>query len=247
MNAFRRIIKIFSQFRLHPFYIADLKNILSLLFNNSIKLKIVLMKLQFDIKYLFAIVSFFFCVSYVNAQENFFVKSPELKGRFKIEKNITSSNIYKINQLGMKQYLAKAPLEFTNSNKPLLIAIPLPDGTTENYEIFESPILAPEIAAKFPEIKTYTGKSQNNNGRSVRISFTANGFDAIITGAGKDAVYFQKLSTNVKDNSFISYLASKAIHPGKPTSNNKCGALLEKKKMTSLLLVKQIPLLAHRI
>ncbi len=187
------------------------------------------MKSKFCFKYQLVFFSFLFCVSYANAQKSFFVKSPELKDRFKIEKNITSSNIYKINQLGMKQYLANAPLEFTNSNKPLLIAIPLPDGTTENFEIFESPVLSPEIAAKFPDIKTYTGKSQNNSGRNVRISFTANGFDAIITGAGKDAVYFQKLSNNVKDNSFISYFGSKAIHPGKPTSNNKCGALLEKK------------------
>ncbi len=173
--------------------------------------------------------SLLFCVSFSNAQKNFFIKSPELKGRFKIEKNITNSSIYKINQLGIKQYLAKAPLEFTNSNKPLLLTIPLPDGTTENFEIFESPVLSPEIAAKFPDIKTYTGKSQKNYGSTIRISFTEIGLDAIITGAGKDAVYFQKLSTNVNDNSFISYFGSKAIHPGKTNVNNKCGTPLEKK------------------
>jgi hypothetical protein len=61
------------------------------------------------------------------------------------------------------------------------------------------------------------------------MSFTANGFNAIITGAGKDAVYFQKLSTNVNDNSFISYFGSKAIRPIKTTSNDKCGTLGEKK------------------
>jgi hypothetical protein len=56
-----------------------------------------------------------FSFSYANAQKNFFVTSPELKGKYKIEKNIKSSTFYKINQMGMKQYLANAPLEFTNS------------------------------------------------------------------------------------------------------------------------------------
>ncbi len=191
------------------------------------------MKLSFTskFKHKFFLIALLFISFSALAQKDFFIKSQVQKGRFKLEKNLKSYTIYQVNESAIKQYLLKAPVEFTNS-KPLLLNVPMPNGLIKVFEIFESPMLSEKIAAEHPEIKTYTGKEKNNAAAKIRISFTANGFDAIILGVNSDAVYFQKASNLATDNVFISYFGSNATHPGKSLITSKCGT--EEKKKTDL-------------
>src|ERR1700743_980093 len=46
--------------------------------------------------------------------------------------------------------------EIIKSNNEPVIEIPMPDGTTNRFRIWESSIMEPALAAKFPAIKTYT-------------------------------------------------------------------------------------------
>ena len=165
-----------------------------------------------------------FCLG-ATAQVNYFEKAPQLKGKYALEKNLKSSVIYKIRETAMKQYLGKAPLEYkANGAAPLALVVPLPNNTSETFEMYESPMLSPEIAAQHPEIKTFAGKGKNNVSASIRITFTSAGFSAIILGINGDAVYFEKANNLSTDNIYISYFGSKATHPGKvQNSNNKCG------------------------
>ncbi len=160
------------------------------------------------------------------AQRNFFTRTKPT-GKYEIESSLKSYNVYKLDQSGFKEYISKSPSELTSNESisPIVISVPLPDGSMESFQIFESSILSPEIAAQFPDFKTYTGKSKSS-GLTIRISFTSIGFDAIITSAGKDVIYFQKANSNRADNNIISYFGSKATKLGKPNMSNKCGAIV---------------------
>ena len=142
--------------------------------------------------------------------------------------HIKKLSFYTLKQTDLRSYLAKAPMEFTQAAKPLALQMPLPNGKIETFMMVESPILAPAIAAKHPEIKTYSGKSSSDPTHTIRISFTAQGFNAIILGVENDAAYYDKVSTNPKDQVYRVYFARDAERP-KPTKatgqTNKCGTI----------------------
>jgi hypothetical protein len=110
-----------------------------------------------------------------------------------------------------------------------IITLPFPDGTFARFRFVESPVMAPGLAAKFPQIKTYTGRGVDNPGLSVNFDFSPAGFHGMIYSpadglifidpySAADAIhyicYFQK---DYKSNSKDSFLEGdiKGMAPAK--------------------------------
>jgi len=85
---------------------------------------------------------------------------------------------------GLRAALATAPLE-TQASGALVLALPLPNGSTGRFALREAPVLAPALAARFPDIKTYAGVGLDDPSASVRLDLTPQGFHAqVLAGAG---------------------------------------------------------------
>ncbi|HNH83870.1 MAG TPA: zinc-dependent metalloprotease family protein, partial [Acidobacteriota bacterium] len=95
-----------------------------------------------------------------------------------------------LNQPVLANLLKQAPLEFSHAAQTIstVMTLPMPDGTFSRFRIEESPVMEPELAAQFPEIKTYCGQGIDDPTAIVRFDRTPAGFHAMVLSAG-DTVY----------------------------------------------------------
>src|ERR1044071_3702626 len=86
-----------------------------------------------------------------------------------------------LNVESFKTILRRAPLESVNTNQePVTLALPLPGSDFMRFNIKDSPIMDPQLANRYPEIKTYSGQSIDDPTATTRFDWTQFGFHAII-------------------------------------------------------------------
>jgi hypothetical protein len=84
---------------------------------------------------------------------------------------VVNYKVFRLDTSQMSQLVNEAPFEdLRNFESDALVPIPLPSGGYEYFRIAESPVFAPELAADFPNIKSYKAISEGNSGRTGRIS-----------------------------------------------------------------------------
>jgi uncharacterized repeat protein (TIGR01451 family) len=101
--------------------------------------------------------------------------------------------------------LATAPREFSEAarSNPAEIMLPLPDGSFARFHFAESPIMEAELAAKFPEIKSYVGRGIDDRTLFTRFGWTYKGFHAIIF-SHEPTIYIDAYSADDQVH-YISY------------------------------------------
>jgi hypothetical protein len=112
----------------------------------------------------------------------------------------------------MRAALRAAPLESQAGATPLLFTLPLPNGTTEQFRIMESPVMEPALAAQFPSIKTYSGVGVNDPTASVRLDVTPLGFHAQVLSA-KGTVYIDPVSPTDQQHYLSFYHRDMQMQP----------------------------------
>lgn len=91
--------------------------------------------------------------------------------------------VFQLDQAVLADVLDRAPMEFSEAAKsstPVVMTIPMPDGSLQRFRIQESPIMEPGLAARFPAIRTYIAQGIDDPAANVRFDRTPLGFHAQI-------------------------------------------------------------------
>jgi hypothetical protein len=99
---------------------------------------------------------------------------PEVRGE---------SAIVRLNKAALDDLLRDAPREGSGKASRVIVALPMPDGTFARFRVVESVMLAPELAAAFPDIRTYSGQGLDDPTATTRFGWTAAGFHAVVIGS----------------------------------------------------------------
>ena len=89
---------------------------------------------------------------------------------------------------------------------PVELALPMPQGGFQHFAVETSPVMAPTLAAQFPDIQTYRGHGVDDPTATVRLGLTAQGFHAVILSAA-DTVYITHYGA-AGSPLYLSYFAS---------------------------------------
>lgn len=90
-------------------------------------------------------------------------------------------SLFKLNAEQLKNDLAKVPQRLS-PDQSHVVTFPGTDGGFREYVVQEASVMAPELQAKFPEIRSYVGWQKNNPENTIRFSVTPE--------TGVSAMYF---------------------------------------------------------
>ena len=102
------------------------------------------------------------------------------------ERGPNTYRVLRLDQSLMRQALAQAPLESSAeaAHKGVVITLPVADGRLWRFQVQESPIMSAELAAQFPEVKTYSGQGIDDPTATMRLSMTPRGLSAFVISEG---------------------------------------------------------------
>ena len=112
--------------------------------------------------------------------------------------------VFRLNQPSLKDSLADLPLENSDAVRetPLVMEIPMPDGSLQRFRMEETPVLAPHLAAEFPDWKTFTGYGIDNPQAVGQFDWNINGFHGYIS-TGRDTAIIDPYQKGDTENYLV--------------------------------------------
>ncbi len=161
------------------------------------------MKTNFSILFLF--VSFSISTD-VFAQQQFFKDANENEFQKIGQKRVITPTSYRtlsLNDNTFKDFIKDILFDRSQKNNPTL-EIPMPDGSTSKFLVWEVNIMEPALAASNPSIKTFRGKGIDDPTATLIFDYTEFGFHAMVLSPVTGSVYIDPYFQQ-KNDYYISY------------------------------------------
>ncbi len=114
----------------------------------------------------------------------------------------------------LKALLDEAPMRFSAEAEAgqARLTIPMPDGSLQEFHVVEAPVMHPDLAARYPYIRSFAGWSKADGTAYLRCGYTQNGFHAMVLSAQHSTVYIDQYRKG-DDRHYISYFKKDYANP----------------------------------
>ena len=137
-------------------------------------------------------------IGFAQGKNDLWKKSNSFEAFKKTPKNhLPQKNIFKLDLLNMEKMLNKAPKRANvNITQHLIITLPNGEGVLENFKVFENSVMEPELAKKYPNIKSYVAVGVDNPLARAYFSYSPLGFKSMILYPDQSSVFIEPISDN---------------------------------------------------
>ncbi|AZB11459.1 T9SS C-terminal target domain-containing protein [Chryseobacterium sp. G0162] len=150
-------------------------------------------------------------------------------GIFENKSGIRSPKLFSLNINGLKNALAKAPKRLAVGEKSeVIISFPNSDGRMENFKVKENSNFTPELAAKYPDIKSYVGQGLEDPNSTVYFSVSSLGLSSMEIYGDKSAVFIEPYAKDLS-----TYVVYKKTDKNDDLSKFECTVIDVAKKGVS--------------
>ena len=113
---------------------------------------------------------------------------------------------------GLTSALRQAPMEYTPAaSQPIQIALPLPDGRMEIFEVVESPVMALGLAARYPDIRSFQAYGTTDRMANARFDYSPLGFHASIR-TPQGTVFIEPYASGQRQYHISYYRSDTHVH-----------------------------------
>lgn len=164
-----------------------------------------------------------FTIGLVNAQNSLWTKTTaarfDASQKFERASTAKQADFYTLNYEALKALLQTAPTrDFSGAISSTIITFPNSDGTLEQFSIYESSVMAPELAANHPEIQSYVGQGVKNSSLKIYLTTTIFGLHAMVLSPN-GTFYIDPVTTDLKG--YMVYTKSSLTTPRNFTCYNE--------------------------
>jgi len=117
--------------------------------------------------------------------------------------------LYALNSAAMQSFLYALPAA---PEAAQTLQLPAPDGSIRGFRVWQTPVMEEGLAAKYPEIKTFTGTALQDPAVTVKLDYTPYGFHALVYDDGN--TYFIDPYSNENTGYYQVYYKQDYARPG---------------------------------
>ncbi len=143
---------------------------------------------------------------FIQAQAPSFWTDAELSPQRQVQIETKTFRALELDQLSLRSTLENASLmdQIDPTQSSLFLTLPLPEGGEATFKIAEAPVMAAELQARFPGIRSYKGVGIDDQAQQVHFDLTPAGFHAMIFRNGS-TVFIDPSPQEGLPNLHISY------------------------------------------
>jgi len=134
---------------------------------------------------------------------------------------ISKFKLFQLNQKRLTQPLQAANLSARNGNNHTVLPFPTAEGHLKRFKVIESNTMHPDLAKKFPNIKTYEGIGLDDPTATIRFEITQNGLTGMMWSTKTGTQVIQSLKVDNQQENYIVYHKKSASR--NHTNHFSCG------------------------